>query len=355
MAPPGRRNKQKLGRQIRQGDRRLVNSISQGIVAEAVRGGAEAAPAQPADAAPAARAEKFSVQQAVSVQEARAVQEGARTLFDIAEDGFVAALAIMLVPRVLKQGSRRIAAVAAPFGFVCRISSRERLAVVAPAGYVTDFASIPRAFHFIISPFGKHAEAAVIHDWLYTLGTPKDRKGRRVADKAFVRALKLLEVSWFTRVIMYWAVRLGGAGGYGLADDFAFRSLEDLERARPAARARAVHDELRPHTTPEGSARKSRMAAKADSDRNPARASSPASAADHGVLGFLPVKQPGEFLTRAGFDIAACRSRPQPRSASSWLMIPHTRGRRSARGRRPSAGPAGTARRRRRRCRSAAR
>lgn len=268
MAPPGRRNKQKLGRQIRQGDRRLVNSISQGIVAEAVRGGAEAAPAQPADAAPAARAEKFSVQQAVSVQEARAVQEGARTLFDIAEDGFVAALAIMLVPRVLKQGSRRIAAVAAPFGFVCRISSRERLAVVAPAGYVTDFASIPRAFHFIISPFGKHAEAAVIHDWLYTLGTPKDGKGRRVADKAFVRALKLLEVSWFTRVIMYWAVRLGGAGGYGLADDFAFRSLEDLSVIEPPPARAPFMTTFALHETPR-EARKSRMAAKAAATETP--------------------------------------------------------------------------------------
>ena len=176
MAPPGRRNKAKLGRGIPQGERRLVNSISKGITATAQ--GAETAvigfESAPAAAAPQ-RAEDV-------VRETRAAQEGAKTLFELKEDGFVSALAIMLVPRVLKEGSRRVAAVAQPFGFVCKIAGRERLAVVVPAGYVTDFASIPRAVHFIISPFGKHAEAAVIHDWLYALGTPKDRKGRRVAD-----------------------------------------------------------------------------------------------------------------------------------------------------------------------------
>lgn len=163
-----------------------------------------------------------------SALEDAAIREGAKVLFDQEEDGFISALAIMLIPRELKDKSRRIAAVAQPFGFVCRLGRRERLAVITPSGYVTDFASIPSAVHFIISPFGKHAEAAVIHDWLYTLGTPGDRKGRRMADKAFVKALRLLEVHWIKRQIMYWAVRLGGASGYGLPTDFAFRNLHDL-------------------------------------------------------------------------------------------------------------------------------
>ncbi len=223
MAPPNKRRKKlDMGRPIPRGERRLVNSISHGITAAAGCAGAESAllDGSPADAE-------------ASVREIRAAQEGASTLFELEHEGFISALAILLVPHVMKEGSRRVAAVAQPFGFVCKVASRERLAVVVPAGYVTDFASIPRAAHFVISPFGKHAEAAVIHDWLYTLGKPGDRKGRRVADKAFVKALRLLDVGWMKRQVMFWAVRLGGAGGYGLAADFAFRNLDDLSVMDP--------------------------------------------------------------------------------------------------------------------------
>jgi hypothetical protein len=262
MAPPGRRNKKKVGKAIRQGDRQLINSISKGITAAG--GGAESAMVSVASAAsaPLPRGEE------ASFQDARAAQEGAKTLFDIRDDGFVSALAIMLVPRVLKEGSRRVAAVAQPFGFVCKIANRERLAVVVPAGYVTDFASIPRAVHFIISPFGKHAEAAVVHDWLYALGTPKDGKSRRTADKAFVKALRLLEVNFFKRQIMYWAVRLGGGGGYGLADDFVFRNLEDLTVIDPLPAREPFMTSFALHVSPKET-RKSRMAAKAAATETP--------------------------------------------------------------------------------------
>jgi hypothetical protein len=266
MAPSGRRNKKKVGQAIRPGDKRLINSISRGIAAAAA-GGAEAAlvgaaSASAASAAPALRAEESSV------QEVRAAQEGARTLFDIKDDGFVSALAITLVPRVMKEGSRRVAAVSQPFGFVCKLANRERLAVVVPAGYVTDFASIPRLVHFIISPFGKHAEAAVIHDWLYALGTPKDRKSRRTADKAFAKALRLLEVNFFKRTIMYLAVRLGGGGGYGLAEDFVFRNLEDLTVLDPLPAREPFMTSFALHVTPKDT-RKSRMAAKAAATETP--------------------------------------------------------------------------------------
>lgn len=200
-------DKQKLGKAIPPGEKALVNRISDAI--HSVASGAETA-----------------------IEDEAAVK-GAAILFDAKEDGFVSALAIVLVPKELKAKSRRIAAVAQPFGFVCRLNSRERLAVITPAGYVTDFASIPKQVQFLISPFGKHAEAAVVHDWLYTLGKRGDTKGRRMADKAFVRALRLLEVNWLKRQIMYWAVRLGGAGGYGLPGDFAFRRIEDLSILDP--------------------------------------------------------------------------------------------------------------------------
>lgn len=164
--------------------------------------------------------------------EDEAAEGGAQLLFTEPNDGFISALAIALIPREYKAGSRRIAAVAQPFGFVANVGG-ERIAVITPTGYVTDFASIPRIGHFIINPFGRHAEAAVIHDWLYTLGKKGDWLGRRRADKTFVAALKLLGVNWVKRQVMFWAVRLGGGHGYGKPEDFTFRHLDDLSVIEP--------------------------------------------------------------------------------------------------------------------------
>jgi hypothetical protein len=197
--------KQELGKALKPGEKALVDSISDAL---------------------------HNAEESTEL-ERTAARRGADLLFDVDDDGFISALAITLIPRELKAGSRRIAAVAQPFGFVARISRKERIAVITPTGYVTDFASIPRAVHFLISPFGKHAEAAVIHDWLYTMGERGDRKGRLRADRAFVKALRLLEVDWFKRQIMFWAVRMGGAGGYALPEDFAFRRADDLSPFKP--------------------------------------------------------------------------------------------------------------------------
>ncbi|MEZ5937524.1 MAG: DUF1353 domain-containing protein [Hyphomonadaceae bacterium] len=199
-------NKQRIGRTLEAGERDLINGISEAM--EAVATGRETAFVD---------RESF----------------GADQLFARETDGFVSALAILLIPKELKDKSRRIAAVSQPFGFVVALSNKKRLSVVAPSGYVTDFASIPRLVQWVISPFGRHAEAAVIHDWLYALGQKGDWGNRRIADKAFVKALRLLQVGWLKRQVMYWAVRLGGAGGYGLKGDFVFRKLDDLTIVDP--------------------------------------------------------------------------------------------------------------------------
>ncbi|RUM35902.1 MAG: phage tail protein, partial [Desulfobulbus sp.] len=47
--------------------------------------------------------------------------------------------------------------------------------VVAAHGFVTDFASVPRIFWWIIPKWGKYGNAAVIHDWLYYRQTAKNR------------------------------------------------------------------------------------------------------------------------------------------------------------------------------------
>lgn len=54
--------------------------------------------------------------------------------------------------------------------------------VEIPEGFETDGASVPRLFHWFISPFGKLYDAAVVHDYRYTF---KDLP-RWVADLEFL-------------------------------------------------------------------------------------------------------------------------------------------------------------------------
>lgn len=78
--------------------------------------------------------------------------------------------------------------------------------ITVPEGFVTDLASIPRAFHWLIPVNGKHRSAAIIHDYLYVV---KDRS-RSEADAIFLEAMKSSGVRWSQRRVMYLAVRLGG-------------------------------------------------------------------------------------------------------------------------------------------------
>ncbi len=86
--------------------------------------------------------------------------------------------------------------------------------ISVPEGYVTDFASIPAVARGVFPPFGRHAKAAVLHDWLYQVGEPH-RKA--FADRIFLDAMKELGVSAARRVPMYAAVRVGGGGAYARA------------------------------------------------------------------------------------------------------------------------------------------
>lgn len=224
----GRNNltpKKHLGRKL---DRSSV-SISQQL-ARLTAGAVASAP--PAEVATAGYYPEAVADAEASVVEDLAVYQGADVLFSQGREGPITALAIILIPEENRQ-NRRIAALAANFGFVAHLSKRKKIAVVVPEGYVTDFASIPGFAQGIISPFGRHSEAAVVHDWLYTLGTPGDEKGRRLADRTFRRALHLVGVGFFRRYIMYAAVRMGGKSGYGLETDYDFRDLVELKRRNP--------------------------------------------------------------------------------------------------------------------------
>lgn len=82
--------------------------------------------------------------------------------------------------------------------------------IKVPRKFRTDFASVPRIFWPLVSPHGKQGKAAVIHDYLYSIGYAN----RKVSDKIFLEAMEVLGVSKWKRTIMYWAVRVGGGGGW---------------------------------------------------------------------------------------------------------------------------------------------
>ena len=80
------------------------------------------------------------------------------------------------------------------------------IAVDVPAGFVSDGASIPKiAWSIVGGPWtGKYRNAAVVHDYLYSVQTFT----RRITDREFLRGMKGLGVSWWKRRLMHRCVRL---------------------------------------------------------------------------------------------------------------------------------------------------
>ena len=81
--------------------------------------------------------------------------------------------------------------------------------IVVPAGFKTNFASVPRIFRNIIQQWGKHGNAAIIHDYLYTKDC-KPSVRRKIADQIFLEAMKYSKVGFFKRQLMYRSVRIFG-------------------------------------------------------------------------------------------------------------------------------------------------
>ncbi len=80
-----------------------------------------------------------------------------------------------------------------------------------PEDYLTDLASIPPPARWLIPKLGKHAQAAVVHDFLYQHHTYPRKK----CDEIFSEAMTVLNVPLWKRRIMYRAVRMFGWGPYG--------------------------------------------------------------------------------------------------------------------------------------------
>ena len=75
-----------------------------------------------------------------------------------------------------------------------------------PKGFETDFASVPRGLWNLFPPDGEYTQAAVLHDYLYNI---KSRK-RKECDKIFDEGMKVLNVPYWKRALIYRAVRMFG-------------------------------------------------------------------------------------------------------------------------------------------------
>jgi hypothetical protein len=99
-----------------------------------------------------------------------------------------------------------------------------------PAKFVTDLASIPQILWNILPPIGAYDAAAVVHDYLYTLGgferSLAARSGyeplryiehvtRGQADRVLLEAMEVLDVEWWKRRAIYAGVRVGGWKAWG--------------------------------------------------------------------------------------------------------------------------------------------
>ena len=99
--------------------------------------------------------------------------------------------------------------VLAPFEY--HVGSYPSSTVISvPVGTVTDLATVPRLLWALFPPHGRYAKAAIVHDFLYAQAIGS----KAYADRTFLEAMEVLEVSRFTRMVMYWTVRLFGRGNY---------------------------------------------------------------------------------------------------------------------------------------------
>lgn len=92
--------------------------------------------------------------------------------------------------------------------------------VTIPLKFETDFASIPKWYRARIGVMGRHALAAVVHDWFYRGGNWDDgtEVDRGEADRVLRDASDDLGVGWYTRWRLYAGVRAGGWASWRKAE-----------------------------------------------------------------------------------------------------------------------------------------
>ncbi len=90
-------------------------------------------------------------------------------------------------------------------------------------GFYTNFASIPWWARWYANPMGDHMEAAVVHDWVYSVGGKPTEERRLMADNIFRDILAESGVNIVKRNILYSAVRTGGSSYYNINNPVKMR------------------------------------------------------------------------------------------------------------------------------------
>jgi Protein of unknown function (DUF1353) len=101
-----------------------------------------------------------------------------------------------------------------------------------PAGFVTDFASVPGLFTWLVPRYGRFTKAAILHDFL----CDEAKEGRFIgsqADGIFRHVMRELGVGFIRRWVMWAAVRLGS--GWGVFQPNFWQFLLVLLIAAPTA------------------------------------------------------------------------------------------------------------------------
>lgn len=117
------------------------------------------------------------------------------------------------------QRGRRAQALTEPYRFTVQLTDGRlkgsSVQVTVPAGFVSDFHSTPDAAVQMTLSIRRALEAAVVHDWLYAVGDPKDAEEKKIADQAYADILRHYGVEGFTHWAVSSSVRLGGRKSFG--------------------------------------------------------------------------------------------------------------------------------------------
>lgn len=106
---------------------------------------------------------------------------------------------------IIKQLNERFFEVVLTFSYIVLETE-----ITVPAKFVTDLASTPKFLWLTFAPFGKHTDAAIVHDYLYSKDCIYKEIDRKEADLIFLELMKLLEVPFWKRQAMYRGVRAFG-------------------------------------------------------------------------------------------------------------------------------------------------
>lgn len=87
--------------------------------------------------------------------------------------------------------------------------SGQRQSFIVPAGFVTDFASVPRWVTWLVPTLGSYTLAAILHDWLCTVGITAGIVTSRDADGIFRRVAREEGTGPVTRWLLWTGVRWG--------------------------------------------------------------------------------------------------------------------------------------------------